>query len=158
MLFRFIYSFPFFSLFLFLCFCFVFFVCLFVGVFFSFRHLLIVGNLKMLSCNTVWGKVIEHCQGKKLSSFFVKTSIHLQEREMAINVKDNLLTVFYRSKRHFSHRSYFIPQSKGFPGGLCHSQDFMKKWRQENNDISEGKSRQFANYFRRLRRIEDKRN
>jgi len=52
------------------------------------RHLLIVGNLKMLSCNTVWGKVIEHC--------------------------------------------------RGFPGGLCHSQDFMKKLRQENNDINEG--------------------
>ncbi|XP_027046815.1 protein ZGRF1-like [Pocillopora damicornis] len=28
------------------------------------RHLLIVGNLKILSCNNVWGKVIEHCRGK----------------------------------------------------------------------------------------------
>ncbi|XP_022807075.1 protein ZGRF1-like [Stylophora pistillata] len=27
------------------------------------RHLLIVGNFKMLSCNNVWGKVIEHCRG-----------------------------------------------------------------------------------------------
>lgn len=32
-----------------------------------------------------------------------------------------------------------MPQSEGFPGGLCHSQDFMKKLRQENNDISEGR-------------------
>ena len=30
------------------------------------RHLLIVGNLKMLSCNAVWGKVIEHCGSKLL--------------------------------------------------------------------------------------------
>lgn len=52
------------------------------------RHLLIVGNLKMLSCNTVWGKVIEHCQS--------------------------------------------------FADGLCHSQDFIKKWSQENNDRNEG--------------------
>ncbi|KAJ7369746.1 Protein zgrf1 [Desmophyllum pertusum] len=52
------------------------------------RHLLIVGNLKMLSCNTVWGKVIDYC--------------------------------------------------REFPGGLCNSQDFMKKWRKEDvNDLRE---------------------
>ncbi|XP_020622992.1 uncharacterized protein LOC110060547 [Orbicella faveolata] len=102
------------------------------------RHLLIVGNLKMLSCNTVWGKVIEHCQSK-MFSLLVKTSIRLQEREMAINVKDKLLTAVYNCpKRHFSHRFCYIPHSKGFPDGLCHSQDFMKKWTQENNDINEG--------------------
>ncbi|XP_068706006.1 5'-3' DNA helicase ZGRF1-like isoform X2 [Montipora foliosa] len=46
------------------------------------RHLVIIGNLKMLSCNTLWGKVIDHC------------------REA--------------------------------PGGLCHSQDFVKKWTQDS--------------------------
>ncbi|KAL9961786.1 hypothetical protein ACROYT_G030806 [Oculina patagonica] len=52
------------------------------------RHLLIVGNLKMLSCNTVWGKVIEHC--------------------------------------------------RVFPGGLCNSQDFIKEWKQkEDNDMTD---------------------
>jgi len=72
-------------------------------------------------------------------SLLVKTSIRLQEREMAINVKDKLLTaVYHRPKRHFSHRFCYIPHSKGFPDGLCHSQDFMKKWTQENNDINEG--------------------
>jgi len=88
-------------------------------------------------------------------SLLVKTSIRLQEREMAINVKDKLLTaVYHRPKRHFSHRFCYIPHSKGFPDGLCHSQDFMKKWTQENNDINEGKSRQFAKYSRGLRGIE----
>ena len=136
-----IFFFSFFFLFHF-CFAFVF------VLFFLFRNLLIVGNLKMLSCNTVWGKVIEHCKSK--------ASIYETE-ELAINVKYYLLTVVYhRSKRHFSHRLCYIFHSKGFPDGLCHSQDFIKKWTQENNDTNEGKSRQFAKYSKSLRGIEDR--
>jgi len=52
------------------------------------RHLLIAGNLKMLSCNAVWGKVIEHCHA--------------------------------------------------YPGGLCNSQDFMKKCQQEESITMKG--------------------
>ncbi|RMX43744.1 hypothetical protein pdam_00023690 [Pocillopora damicornis] len=55
------------------------------------RHLLIVGNLKILSCNNVWGKVIEHC--------------------------------------------------RGYPGGLCNSQDFVEKWKKEYaNDVCQDSS------------------
>ena len=105
-----------------------------------FRHLLIVGNLKMLSCNTVWGKVIEHCQGKLLSSLCVKTTIGSQQREWPSTSR-----IISYCLPPFKAPFFSIhPQSKGFPGGLCHSQDFMKKWRQENNDKNKGKSRQFC--------------
>ena len=60
-----------------------------------FRHLLIVGNLKMLSCNTVWGKVIEHCRGIIPSSLVAKAFVHVQERDMSINIKENVLAVDY---------------------------------------------------------------
>ena len=55
----------------------------------------------------------------------------------------------------FSRRFCYIPQFKGFADGLCHSQDFIKKWSQENNDRNEGKSRNFAKCSRSLRGIED---
>ena len=46
--------------------------------------------------------------------------------------------VYHRSKRHFSRRFCCIPQFKGLADGLCHSQDFMKKWRKENDNRNEG--------------------
>ncbi|XP_074607427.1 uncharacterized protein LOC141860282 isoform X4 [Acropora palmata] len=52
------------------------------------RHLLIIGNLKMLSCNALWGKVIEHCHE--------------------------------------------------YPGGLCNSREFVKKWQPSSSAMKEG--------------------
>ena len=72
---------------------------------------------------------------------------------MACNVKYNLLPVVLQLSKHQFVYTNPIPisQSKGFPDGLCHSQDLMKKWNQENNDINEGRSRQLAKHHMQKR-------